>query len=157
MNHEEDFRFVQQSFATFYGWIVFIIGENKSQFMFNCILRFVYWKYTEFMLEFNVWILRKKQNFASCLPKAVCCIDLTTVWLGQTNANFRSDSTFFFFSFSATCQFQSGVSRYQVSLSKYFDSSHRYSQAADSYRFECCALWMGVAIVNDSCWLFFLL
>lgn len=75
-----------------------------------------------------------KQNFASCLPKAVCYSDLTTVSLGQTNAIYSRSLSLWFdffpiFHTVCSCQWRTVFPDDTCQMIE-FDSSNRTSQAA---------------------------
>lgn len=78
----------------FYSWIVLVIDGIKSQMCSNVFFASRCNKHGFYVGIQSLLNSAKKNNKtlrAACQKQCVCC-DLTTVWLGQTNANFRSDS-----------------------------------------------------------------
>lgn len=97
-----------------------------------------------------------KQNFASCLPKAVCYSDLTTVSLGQTNAIYsRSLSLWFdffpYFHTVCSCQWRTVFPDDTCQMIE-FDSSNRTSQAAMLLLLIHIYFQMISVIVNHLVW-----
>lgn len=80
-----------------------------------------------------------KQNFASCLPKAVCYSDLTTVSLGQTNAIYsRSLSLWFdFFPIFILCVVVSGEQCFQMTLVRWLSLTVQIERPKQ----QCCSYW----------------
>lgn len=96
IDHEEDSRFGWQSFVTFLLFRVVNYFAKKNRFTKSMKL---------ITLNIKLIKLRGWNLIQSCFPNALCYSDLTTVFLGQTNAKF---SLLFDFSHTDNVKYDSG-------------------------------------------------